>query len=326
MNRCAFPSCKTPLIDPATNTVLAEICHIEAQNAKGPRFNPKQSPEERHGFDNLVLMCGAHHKVIDAPENLSVYSVAHLIQLKKDHEQAAHSSGIPIPALADADAFALQLAAVNYAPGAVHMDFKGATFKVGGEGGGFAGGGGGGGILTIIGTTRIPEGAKINLKGDDGKAPGAGGGGAGAIEYIGRAATLDDLSKGLRASTILTANATAFSGSLLNLLGGAWTYIAVSALPFHVRIQMVVVLELGSIAPETLLRLEIHVADPKGATVKTVLRDIAVPVSEDLVKRFSLTQILEFDLTEWGVWTIKLMSSEIELGAYSFECRQSINH
>jgi hypothetical protein len=48
------------------NTVTAEICHIKAQSAGGPRYDPDQTDKERHGFDNLLLLCGDHHKVVDA--------------------------------------------------------------------------------------------------------------------------------------------------------------------------------------------------------------------------------------------------------------------
>jgi hypothetical protein len=70
MNRCAFPGCTTPIVMTDTGTLVAEVCHIRAQSEKGPRYDPSQSDEERHGFDNLVLMCRVHHKVIDATRML----------------------------------------------------------------------------------------------------------------------------------------------------------------------------------------------------------------------------------------------------------------
>lgn len=87
-NQCAFPDCTAPLV--VDNIVTAEICHIEAQSAKGPRYNSKQSDEDRHGFDNLILMCGDHHKVIDADEEK--YTVKKLIGMKTEHE-AKHAGG-----------------------------------------------------------------------------------------------------------------------------------------------------------------------------------------------------------------------------------------
>jgi hypothetical protein len=37
-NRCAFPGCAYPVIN-AEGKLIAEICHIEAANATGERFN-----------------------------------------------------------------------------------------------------------------------------------------------------------------------------------------------------------------------------------------------------------------------------------------------
>ncbi|MBN1814368.1 MAG: hypothetical protein JXA14_21185, partial [Anaerolineae bacterium] len=83
-NRCAFPECPNPLIEPNTGSVSGEICHIEAQNANGPRYNPKQTDEERHSFSNLILMCPIHHKVID--DKPDTYTVVWLQDLKAGHE------------------------------------------------------------------------------------------------------------------------------------------------------------------------------------------------------------------------------------------------
>jgi hypothetical protein len=81
-NQCAFPGCTAPLV--TNGVVTAEICHIEAQNSMGPRYNPKQSDKERHGFDNLILMCGDHHKVIDT--DAEKYTVEKLVEMKAKHE------------------------------------------------------------------------------------------------------------------------------------------------------------------------------------------------------------------------------------------------
>lgn len=83
-NQCAHPECNNLLIDPS-GTVLAEICHIEAAEEKGPRFNPQQTDEERRGFENLMLLCSIHHILIDdQPEN---YPVASLKKWKEEHEE-----------------------------------------------------------------------------------------------------------------------------------------------------------------------------------------------------------------------------------------------
>ena len=59
-NECAFPSCHHKIIS-SDGTFLAQICHIEAALENGERFNPNQTNKERRAFDNLMLMCYAHH-------------------------------------------------------------------------------------------------------------------------------------------------------------------------------------------------------------------------------------------------------------------------
>jgi hypothetical protein len=64
-NRCAFPGCTAPLIED-TGTVTGIICHIKARSERGPRYDPTQTEEERCAFDNLLLLCGRHSKLIDS--------------------------------------------------------------------------------------------------------------------------------------------------------------------------------------------------------------------------------------------------------------------
>jgi hypothetical protein len=321
MNRCAFPGCNTPIIDSSTNTILAEVCHIHAQRIGGPRFDSSQTDEERHGFDNLVLMCGVHHKLIDAPENVERYSSDHLKEIKQQHEQAARASGAPASPISDELVAALLEATARYENGAVHMDLNNAIFRVGGEGGSFGGGGGGGGILTIVGTTRLPSKGILQLNGGDGQAPGGGGGATGTVAFVGRPADTDDVANGLRVSSIFTANAVSLN-ELFNVLGGAWTHLPLPSLPRQVRFNVLVVLELGTIEPESLIRLEIQIIDPHETVVCTIPRDIGVPRRPDLTPRVPIAQALDFEVTAFGVWTIKVQSSHIELATHTFECRQ----
>lgn len=84
-NQCAFPKCTAPLV--VGDKVVGKICHIRAQRPGGPRYNPNMTAEERHAFENLMLMCGTHHDVIDDDEE--AYTVERLHGLKAKHEAAA---------------------------------------------------------------------------------------------------------------------------------------------------------------------------------------------------------------------------------------------
>lgn len=61
-NQCAFPGCYNAMVDDNGN-FIGQICHIEAAEAGGERFNPNMTNEERRSFDNLMLMCYEHHVV-----------------------------------------------------------------------------------------------------------------------------------------------------------------------------------------------------------------------------------------------------------------------
>lgn len=82
-NMCAFPGCEIPLVEDS-GTVTGEIAHIKSVSENGPRFDPKQTDEERHAFDNLILLCGRHHRVVDV--EVDKYSVKCLLKMKQQHE------------------------------------------------------------------------------------------------------------------------------------------------------------------------------------------------------------------------------------------------
>jgi hypothetical protein len=84
-NQCAFSKCTQTLIE--GETVTGKICHIKGKKKGGARYDETQTDEERHAFENLILMCGRHHDVIDDDEE--AYTVERLIRMKADHERTA---------------------------------------------------------------------------------------------------------------------------------------------------------------------------------------------------------------------------------------------
>src|SRR5262245_52278344 len=99
-NRCAFPGCSTAIVDVQSGTIIGEISHIRGHKPNSPRDDASQTAEERHALENLILMCGVHHKIIDARENLDTYTVQRLQAMKADHERAAKASET-LPLLTD---------------------------------------------------------------------------------------------------------------------------------------------------------------------------------------------------------------------------------
>lgn len=83
-NVCAFPQCELPIVEDS-GTVTGIVCHIKARSRGGPRFDSKQTDDERHSFNNLILLCSRHSKVIDSDPKQ--FGVELLLEIKKLHEQ-----------------------------------------------------------------------------------------------------------------------------------------------------------------------------------------------------------------------------------------------
>jgi hypothetical protein len=64
-NVCAYTGCDEKLTDPAWKEANAEIAHICGERPGAPRFDPAMLVDERNFYDNLMLLCPKHHKLID---------------------------------------------------------------------------------------------------------------------------------------------------------------------------------------------------------------------------------------------------------------------
>ncbi|MBL5825330.1 hypothetical protein [Serratia fonticola] len=82
-NRCAFPACTIELVNDFGQYV-GNVCHIEAAEIKGERYNPNQSDEERRSYENLILLCANHHMITNDVER---YPVSVMTQMKQAHEK-----------------------------------------------------------------------------------------------------------------------------------------------------------------------------------------------------------------------------------------------
>ncbi|UQB67590.1 ABC-three component system protein [Epilithonimonas zeae] len=82
-NHCAFPDCTQTFLNVDDETNVSNICHIEAAEQGGQRYNPNSDDEYRKSFENLILLCPNHHKVTD---NITVYTVEALKEMKRLHE------------------------------------------------------------------------------------------------------------------------------------------------------------------------------------------------------------------------------------------------
>lgn len=83
-NHCAFPNCPLPIVE-EQGTTTGTVCHIKARSKGGPRYDPKQTSEERRSFGNLILMCARHGKLIDSDPK--TYTIEVLQSMKAEQER-----------------------------------------------------------------------------------------------------------------------------------------------------------------------------------------------------------------------------------------------
>lgn len=87
-NQCAI--CKRKLIVDATpnddDSVVAEECHIISAREGGPRHDPMYPKEKLDSYENLILLCRVHHKMVDDQQD--TYTTDILRQMKSNHEVA----------------------------------------------------------------------------------------------------------------------------------------------------------------------------------------------------------------------------------------------
>jgi hypothetical protein len=81
-NQCAFPECGRVMLN-KEGVFVGQICHIEAAEEGGERFNPDMTDDERAAFPNLALMCYEHHVITN---DVEMYTVATLQTMKAEHE------------------------------------------------------------------------------------------------------------------------------------------------------------------------------------------------------------------------------------------------
>ncbi len=83
-NHCAFPGCTATLIN-EKNQFIGQICHIEAAEPGGERYNDQQTDEHRRQYENLILLCYPHHIETN---DVTEYQATRLFQMKAAHESS----------------------------------------------------------------------------------------------------------------------------------------------------------------------------------------------------------------------------------------------
>lgn len=85
---CAFPGCtREELIEESTSldsaSIVGDNAHIRSEKPDGPRYDSNYPIEDIDNYENLILLCKVHHKIID--DQVSTYTVEVLEKMKQDH-------------------------------------------------------------------------------------------------------------------------------------------------------------------------------------------------------------------------------------------------
>lgn len=68
------------------DALMGDECHIVARKPNGPRFDPAFPQKEIDDYENLILLCKTHHKLID--DQPSQFDAARLRKMKEEHDRS----------------------------------------------------------------------------------------------------------------------------------------------------------------------------------------------------------------------------------------------
>lgn len=88
-HRCAMCEVKTELIEDigleGDTSIVGDEAHIVAKEKDGPRGESDYPMENRNDYENLMILCKKHHKIID--DHPDKYTIELLKEIKSNHEQ-----------------------------------------------------------------------------------------------------------------------------------------------------------------------------------------------------------------------------------------------
>jgi hypothetical protein len=97
---CAFPGCHQQLTEDlrdegskkieAAGIPLGEEAHIVSGSHDGPRYDESYPAEKIDTYENLILLCPTHHRLIDKKNGMG-FSADTLRRMKADQETAQRS-------------------------------------------------------------------------------------------------------------------------------------------------------------------------------------------------------------------------------------------
>lgn len=82
-NHCSFHPCSVTLLSSENETNFSNVCHIEAAESGGQRYNSISNDDYRRSYENLILLCANHHLETN---DVKKYPTFVLHEIKKNHE------------------------------------------------------------------------------------------------------------------------------------------------------------------------------------------------------------------------------------------------
>lgn len=85
---CFYPDCQRPIMFDVDNQPVCdvEIAHIHGAENGSARYDENMTDAERSAFANLILLCSAHHKLVDRDE--LAYPIESLERWKSENEDS----------------------------------------------------------------------------------------------------------------------------------------------------------------------------------------------------------------------------------------------
>lgn len=87
--RCAILTCHKELVVNKTendqHSIIGVGAHIKGEKAGSARYDSSMTDKQRNCYDNLILLCGNCHKMIDDQPN--TYTIERLHEIKSQHER-----------------------------------------------------------------------------------------------------------------------------------------------------------------------------------------------------------------------------------------------
>jgi hypothetical protein len=139
-----------------------------------------------------------------------------------------------------------------------------------------------------------------------------------------RAATDDDVKAGLKVTGILAADFIRQKNGLWTIVDGGWDFYTANTIPFQMALPLLIEIETGTIAPETIIELQLRVQSPTGFQVLEKQQLVWVPNATELVRRTRFAVSLEFTASQAGLWYVHVVAATHVIGEYPIEVRLPI--